>query len=286
MGILLTGATGVVGSRIVARLSDRHDVTAIARSDASADRLGTAGIRVVRADLDRPESLPPAFRGVTRLFLLTPYSERQLAQEHAALDAAEEAGVRGVVYLSLISTDLDIAFSRVHAEIEERLAAGPFATTVLRPDFFAQNLHGQAGLIAQGQFVWPAGGTTVAPVDVEDIADAAVVALTAERQPTGTFTLTGPERLTFGAMAERIGAALGRDVAYLDAPADAWRHGLLQAGVSEAQADGLVEMFQAYVRTGGTFVTGGVERITGRPPTNLDDFVSRELVPALANPGG
>lgn len=281
MSILLTGATGLIGSRVAAALNGRGDVRALARNDAAAAKLGDIGVQVVRGDLDDPSSLAAAFAGAERLFLLTPFSERQAEQEHAALDAALQAGVTGVVYLSLIGTDLDIAFARPHARIEARLAASPLATTVLRPDFFAQNLHGQADLIRRGQLVFPAGQAALAPIDIQDIADAAVAALTGAQQPTGTYTLTGPERLTFAQIAEQVGAAVGHDVVYLDAPRDVWRRSLLDAGVPALQTDGLVEMFDIYKETGGTWVTGGVHQLTGHQPRTLEAFLTTELTPAL-----
>lgn len=281
MSILLTGATGLVGSRVAASLAGHAGVRALARSDRAAAALEADGGHPVRGDLDEPATLAAAFAGVERLFLLTPFGERQAAQEHAALDAAEQAGVTGVVYLSLIGTDLDIAFARPHAQIEARLAAGPWRTTVLRPDFFAQNLHGQTDLIRGGQLIFPAGRAALAPVDVADIAAAAAAALTADRQPAGTYTLTGPERLTFAQVAEQVTAAVGHHVTYIDAPANAWREGLLAAGVPAPQADGLVEMFDTYKQTGGTWVTGGVQRLTGRPARPLVAFLADELAPAL-----
>lgn len=281
MSILLTGATGLIGSRVAAALRGRDDVRALARSDAAATKLGDLDVQVVRGDLDDPSSLTAAFAGVERIFLLTPFNERQAEQEHVALDAALQAGVTGVVYLSLIATDLDIAFARPHAEIEARLAASPLESTALRPDFFAQNLHGQVDLIRQGQLIFPAGHAALAPIDVQDIADAAVTALTADQQPTGTYTLTGPERLTFNQIADQVAAAVGHDVTYLDAPRDAWRDSLLDAGVPARQTNGLVEMFDIYKQTGGTWVTGGVQKLTGHAPRTLAQFLASELTPAL-----
>ncbi len=84
MSILLTGATGLIGSRVAAALQGRDDVRALARSEAAATKLRDLDLQVVRGDLDDPTSLTAAFAGVERLFLLTPFSERQAVQEHAA----------------------------------------------------------------------------------------------------------------------------------------------------------------------------------------------------------
>ncbi|WP_433304505.1 NmrA family NAD(P)-binding protein [Actinoplanes sp. CA-030573] len=281
MSILLIGATGLVGTRLAAQLAGRDDVRALARSEATATRLTDAGVTAVRGDLADPASLTQAFDGVRRLFLLTPYGPQQTALEHAALDAAERAGVTGVVYLSLIGADLDIAFARPHRQVEARLAASPLATTVLRPDFFAQNLHGQLDLIRQASIVFPAGDTALAPIDVEDIAAAAAAALTAPAQPTGAYTLTGPQRLTFADIAARTGAALNRTVTYVDAPPSVWHQGLLDAGVPPLFADGYSEMFDVYRQTGGTYVTHGVRQLTGTAPRPLEAFLDAELLPSI-----
>ena len=82
-------------------------------------------------------------------------------------------------------------------------------------------------------------------------------------------------------MAAQISAGVGHPVTYVDAPPATWRQGLLDAGVPAAQADGLVEMFDTYRRTGGTWVTGGVQQLTGREPRPLSAFLTEELVPAL-----
>lgn len=281
MTILLIGATGNVGHHIARGLAGRTDVRALARSSSSADALRDLGVDPVPGDLDDPNNLDAAFSGVERLFLLTPFSERQADQEHSALDAAERSGVRGIVYLSLTGADSHLALARPHTEIEARPARSPFAVTVLRPDFFAQNLHGQIEPIRAGQLFFPTGDAAVAAVDVRDIADAAVAALTAADQPTGTYTITGPERLTFAEIAERIGAHLGRSVEHIDPPAHQWRDGLVQAGVPTNFADGLAEMFTLYQRTGGTAVHHGTHLLTGRAPRPIDDFIADELGPAL-----
>jgi len=281
--ILVIGGTGQVGSRLLQQLSNAaaSDVKVLVRSEAAAAPVREMGLTPVSGDLARPQTLGEAFVGVRRVFLLTPYSDDQAALEHAALDAAETAGVERVVYLSLIGADVDLAFSAAHRGTEARLAASRFAVTVLRPDFFAQNLLGQLDYIRQGQLIFPAGAAAVAAVDVRDIAEAAAAALTAERQSTGTFALTGPQRLTFAEMAARIGRAVGWNVQHVDVPLEAWHQGLLSAGVPALFADGYAQMFRVYQQTGGTSATHGVSLLTQRTPRSLDTFLHDELVPSL-----
>lgn len=286
--ILITGATGAVGSRLVRELAERDAggnlrVRALARTDASAEKLAGAGVEAVRGDLDDPTSLREAFEGVARLFLLTPFGASQARQEHNALDAAGRAGVRRVVKLSVSGADLDIAVSRAHKEVEGRLAIGSgFEVTVLRPDSYATNLLGQLPYIAAGQIVFPARDVRLAFVDPRDIAAAAAEALTRDEPLGGTYTLTGPERLDFAEVARRVSAAVGLEVRYVDAPPDSWRDGLVSVGVPVLLADGLVETFDALASNGGNVTTDAVRLILGRPPRPLDEFLREELAPALA----
>lgn len=278
--ILITGATGVVGSRLLTALGARDDVRALARSESSAAALADAAVEVVRGDLERPDTLAPAFDGVKKLFLLTPYSLGQAEQEHNALDAAERAGVERVVKLSVIGADWDIAVSHAHKAIEARLANSSFQTTVLRPENFATNFLGVLPTALAGQIHYPAGDVRLAHIDPRDIAEVAAEALTRAESLGGTYTLTGPETMTFGEVAERMGRALERPVEYLDVPPAAWREGLVGAGVPEFYADALTEMFGAIVRGGGSTVTDAVPMVLGRPARSLDTYFADELVPA------
>lgn len=278
--ILITGASGVVGSRLLTALQGRDDIRALARSDSSAEAVANSGFEVVRGDLERPETLDHAFEGVHALFLLTPYSQRQAEQEHNALDAAERAGVERVVKLSVIGADWDIAVSHAHKSIEARLAGSPFKTTVLRPESFATNFLGVLPTALAGQIYYPAGDVRLAHIDPRDIAEVAAAALTRPEALGGTYTLTGPETMTFHDVAERMSVALDRPVAYVDVPPAGWREALVGAGVPDFYAQGLTEMFGAIVRGGGTTLTDAVSMILGRPARSLDTYLSDELVPA------
>jgi len=278
--ILLIGGTGQVGLRVAKLLQRRRDVRALAHSDASAQALEQLGIETVRGDLGAPETLARAFAGVDTLFLLTPFSPEQLQHEQNALDAGQE--LRRVVKVSAIN-DGGIAIANAHEEIGRRLTEREIDATLLRPDFFVSNLLAQLDLIRSGQLIYPAGEARRTFVDPADIAEVAVAELTAETPLRGQLILTGPESLGFPDLAGRIAAILGREVKFVDAPASAWREGLLGAGVPEFYADALVELFERDIKPTGTVApSGDVERVLGRPPQPVDRFIRDELAPALA----
>jgi uncharacterized protein YbjT (DUF2867 family) len=278
--ILLIGGTGQVGLRVAKLLQSSQDVRALAHSDASTRALEQLGIETVRGDLGEPKTLAPAVAGVDTLFLLTPFSPAQLEHEQNALDAAGE--LRRVVKLSAIN-DGGIAIGKAHEAIGRRLAEREIEVTLLRPDFFVSNLLAQLDLIRSGQLIYPAGEARRTFVDPGDVAKVAVAELTAESPVGGELILTGPESLGFADLAARIAAILGREVEFVDAPASAWREGLLGAGVPEFYADALVELFEGDIKPTGTVApSGDVERVLGRPPHPVDRFIRDELATALA----
>jgi len=283
--LLLIGATGTVGSHVARALAQRDDVRALAHNDASAQALRHGGLaEVVRGDLAAPAALPPAFAGVDRVFLLTPYLRGHAELELHALDAAREAGVRHVVKVSVSAVGHDVALARGHAEVERRLAAEAMTSTVLRPEPYATNLLLQADAMRAGTLAYPAGTARVAHVDPRDVAAAAVAALTAAEPPSGMHVLTGPEALTYDEVAARASAVLGRAVRYADVPAPGWRDALVAAGVPGWLADDFAELFTGFVAARSAVApTNAVEALTGRPPRPLEAVLGEHL--AVAVPG-
>jgi uncharacterized protein YbjT (DUF2867 family) len=125
------------------------------------------------------------------------------------------------------------------------------------------------------------GDARVAHVDPADIAAVAVAALTAPEPIPGDLVPTGPQALTFAETAAELAAATGREVRYVDPGEDAWRAGLLDAGLAAFYVDALVDLAARYREGWGTPPTGDVERLTGRAPRALRDWAREVLIPAL-----
>src|ERR1044071_7411881 len=177
--ILITGATGTTGRGVVGELQNlgATGVRALVRAPARAAFIGEAGFETVEGDFDRPETLGPALEGVEAALLLTPPSPQTVAHQSAFIAAAERAGVRRVVKLSAIGAGAAApeGFGKWHGITEELLKASGLGWTILRPNFFMQNLLGQAQTIAsQGVIYQPGGDARASLIDARDIA--AVVA--------------------------------------------------------------------------------------------------------------
>jgi uncharacterized protein YbjT (DUF2867 family) len=275
--ILVTGATGKIGPEVVARLSAKGaPVRAFVRDPAKAGRLLGPQVALAQGDLDDAAAVERALQGVDTLFLLTAANPKQ---ELALLDQAVRSGVKRVVKLSSMgaSPDSPISLARGHAEVEARLRAAPVSWTILRPGMFAQNLLMNADTIrGEGRFVGAFGEGKVAPIDVRDIADVAVAALTEDGHAGQTYTLTGPTPLTYADLASALSAATGKPVSYVDVPLDAIRDNLQKAVAAghlpAFLADDLVKMQGNIARGGVAQVTDDVSRVLGRPARPFSDF--------------
>jgi uncharacterized protein YbjT (DUF2867 family) len=267
--ILVTGATGTVGSAVFHELLERGEqVRAMTRNPASL------GAHVVFGDFERPETLAAAAHGVDTLFLLAAAGPTQAAHDLAMLAAARAQGVGRVVKLSAIGTPDDDAPTRLeawHRPGEVAVRASGLAWTILRPTTFASNSLSWAGAIRSGTPVsnmFGAGAQGV--VDPADVAAVAVAALTGDGHFARTYTLTGPDLLSVPDQVGLLGAVLGRPTSTVDIGLDEARDQL--AGLAKEFVDAVIAG-AAYVRDGANaIVTDDVARVLGRPPRSFRDW--------------
>ncbi|BAC90832.1 SDR family oxidoreductase [Gloeobacter violaceus] len=274
--ILITGATGNNGVEIVRLLAQKNiSARALVRDSKRAGAVALPHIEVVEGNFDRPETLLAALVGVDRAFLLTPSSERAESQQLAFIDAARQIGIRHIVKLSQFGADTrsEGRFQRYHAVVEAAVRASGLACTFLRPNLFMQGLLNFRAVIAARQaFYAAAGDAKVSIVDVRDVAEVAVAALTESGHEGKTYELTGPEALTHTEMAEHLSASLGHHVAFVDIPPEAMGEALRGAGLPPWQAEGLIEEYALYRRGEAEAITSGVQDAIGRTPRSFNAF--------------
>lgn len=271
--ILITGATGSNGTEIVKRLAERNiPVRAMVRDRAN---LVIPNVEVIEGDFDRPETLQSALAGVKRAFLLTNSSENAEAQQIAFIDAAKQSGVEHIVKLSQFKADANSPgrFLRYHAAVETALQASGIAYTFLRPNLFMQGLLNFRSTIAsQNAFYAAAGEAKVSLVDVRDIAEVAVAALTEAGHEGKTYDLTGSQALTHAEIAEQLSTALGRKITFVDVSPEAMHDALLGVGFPLWQADGLIEEYAHYRRNKAAEVTSGIQDAIAKEPRSFATF--------------
>lgn len=277
MTILVVGATGQVGGGVVRELSGAGvPFRALVRSPEKADDLRGYDAEIAIGDLEHPESLDDALRGVSAAFLLTPSSPQQPDLEGAFADAAARATERPhVVKLAAFGWQHgDVALARWHRTSVERLAASGHPHTVLAPTSFMQNLLAGASGIAKGVLAQPQVEAPIAFVDTRDVAAVAAHILQHPQAHVGrSYAITGPEALTYAQVAERLGGCIGHAVRYEPATDDQFRQDMLRVGLTEQLVDALAELTEVQRAGGAAEVTEEVTKATGRPARSIDDFV-------------
>jgi len=275
--ILITGATGNVGTQLTKQLAARRiPFRAMVRSLKDAETFSKMeGAEAVIGDFNDAEIVAAALQGIERAFLLTNSSEKAEAQQKAFVDEAARAGIKQIVKLSQWAADENspVRFLRYHAAVENKIKNSGIAYTFLRPNLFMQGVLGFRDSIAgQGKFFAAIGDAKISVVDVRDIAAVAVAALTEERHAGKIYNLTGPEALTHQAIAVKLSHALDRPIQFVDVPPEAMRESLLQAGFPIWQLDGLIEDYAHYARGEAASVESGIEVATGKPPHSFAEF--------------
>lgn len=276
--ILITGATGTIGSELATQLSARGTpFRALVRSLENAKKLAQLDdAELVVGDLNDPESLVRALDGIERAFLLTNSSEQAETLQMNFVAVAQQTGVKHIVKLSQFAADLHspVRFLRYHAVVEQKNRESGLAFTFLRPNLFMQALLGfRDSIVHQGKFFATAGKAPISIVDIRDIASVAVEALTRPGHENKIYDLTGPEALTHQQMAAHFSDVLGRPVAYLDVPPAHLQQALLSVGFPEWQADGLLEDYAHYARGEASAVSSAIQEVTGKPARDFKSFV-------------
>ncbi len=276
--ILVTGATGNIGGLLIPELIKLGaDVRALVRDESKAQGLKDLGVELVVGDLDKPDTLDAAFRGVDKVFLITPPNPNQVVQASNGIKAAKRNGSPHIVRLSAGAViGMPGALPRVsgqHAETDDELRASGVHYTIIKPHFFMQNIMMAAQSVAEEGVVYMAMKEgKIGMIDVRDIVDVAVKVLTENGHEGKEYALTGPASISFDDVAAGFTEAIGKQVNYVDVPVEAARQGMINIGLPEWMADALGEYTIAFSEGYGDFTTDDVRSVTGSPARSFDAF--------------
>jgi len=267
--ILLTGASGTVGSEAAKALSARG-----ARFRAGYRTRPPnvpAGGEAVQLDYEKPETLAPALRGVETLFLLS----NTVAPEVDVVRAAKEAGVKRVVKLSVLNAGQPgFVFGAWHRVAEQAVEQSGLAWTFLRPNGFMQNVINFMGqtIKAQSAFYSSAADGKVSAIDARDIGAVAARVLAEAGHEGKAYDLTGPAALGYAEIAATLSRVLGREITYVPITDEEYKRGAVGAGTPEAYADALVDLNRNY--RDGTFarLSPQARDLLGHEPRAFEQF--------------
>jgi uncharacterized protein YbjT (DUF2867 family) len=274
--VLVTGATGRVGSVVVDLLVDAGvPVRALTHRSEAAATL-PANVEVVSGDLTVPESLDAGLRGVGAVFLVwtVPPATAPAVVERLATSA------RRVVFLSAPHRTPHPFFQQpnplavLYADIERLIAVTGVESTIIRPGMFASNalLWWAAAIRTDGVVRWPYGAAETAPVDDRDVAAVAARTLYEDGHAGGDYVLTGPESLSQAEQAGIIGEVLGRRIIFQELSPDEFRHET-EGSWPRPAVDMLLAAWGATMGR-PAFITTTVSDILGSPPRQFRQWVA------------
>lgn len=289
MKLGITGATGQLGRLVIQALRDQgaagHAV-ALARTPAKA---GDLGIPVRAADYSRPETLPAALEGLDTLLLISSSEVGQrVAQHRNVVDAARQAGVRRIVYTSLLHADTSpLSLAPEHLDTERAIQASGLAYTLLRNGWYIENHAGAIpGALASGVLVGSSGAGRFSAAARADYASAAATVLTSPGHDNTIYELAGDSAYTRADFAAELARQTGKPVVYNNLPEADYAAALAGVGLPAPVAQAIAS-WDALAGQDVLFDDGKqLSRLIGRPTTPLSDVIARALAQPHAGSHG
>jgi NAD(P)H dehydrogenase (quinone) len=279
----ITGASGQLGRLVIhhllAKVPPSRLVAAVRQPDKVAD-LAARGVKVRLADYDRPETLADAFAGVERLLLISSSEVGKRAPQHrAVIAAAKRAGVKLIVYTSLLRADASpLGLAGEHKETEAALEASGIPFVILRNGWYTENYAASiAPALAHGVFTGSAGDGRVASAARADYAEAAAAVLAGEGHEGRIYELAGDTSYTLGEFAAELSRQSGKTIPYKSLSEQDYKAALVGAGLPEVFA-ALYADSDAGAAKGALFDDGRqLSALIGHPTTPLATVIAAAL---------
>ncbi|ANN69275.1 SDR family oxidoreductase [Bordetella bronchialis] len=280
MTIAITGATGQLGRLVIQRLlavMPAADLLALVRSP---DKAASLGVAARHADYNRPETLGPALAGVETLLLISGNEVGQrIAQHRNVVDAATAAGVKRVVYTSLLHADTStLSLAPEHLQTENAIRGSGMAYTILRNGWYVENHTGAIpNALATGVLPGSAGAGRFSAAARADYAEAAAAVLTGAGHDNRIYELAADTAYTHAEFAAEVSRQSGKPVAYKDVPQEEYAAALAGAGLPAPVAQAIASWDAA--AAGDVLFDGSrqLSRLIGRPTTPLSTAISHAL---------
>ncbi len=279
--ILVTGSTGNVGREVVRLLSALNSpVTAAVRNPSESQKSFGSNVRCVSFDFTNPETFAGAFAGINKLFLVRPPAIAEIDRITPALNAAKQASVEEIVFLSIIGADKNQIVP--HYKIERAIEQLNIPAVFLRCSFFMQNLNTthREDIRLRDRLFMPAGNGKTSFIDVRDIAAVAVKILTEKHDrvkeellSNRAYDLTGAVALTYAEVATIFTTVLGRQIQYTNPAISIFIWQMLRQGFSLQFVLVMVGIYTTARFGLAGMVTSDVQQLLGRSPISMQQYV-------------
>lgn len=271
---LVFGATGNTCSILIPELIKAgQNVRAFVRNEEKAQPLKNAGAEIYVGDLDKGETIDAALEDVDKVYLCTWNGPTAAAQGKNILAAIKRVGTRPfIVRHSAFGADSSELIQQIK-EVDKILKESGLPWTSIKPTFFMQNLMMASPTIqSDGNIYWDWADGKVGMLDVRDVADCALGALTGKAERGREYLLTGPESISMYDVADSFTKALGKDIHYVAVPHTATKESMIGMGFPEFIVDGYVELDKGFSEGIADTTNNNVEILSGHPARSIDDF--------------
>lgn len=280
MTIAITGATGQLGHIVIEKLKQKVPAASIIALVRSPEKAADFGVTVRAADYAAPETLLLGLSGVETLLLISSNELGQRATQHSnVIDAAKKAGVKHIVYTSLLHADTSLlSLAGEHLETEAALKNSGLTYTILRNGWYTENYTGSlAGAVASGAINGSAGNGKVSSATREDYADAAVVVLTSAGHDNKVYELAGDTAWTLPELAAEVSKQTGKTIPYNNLPEADYSAALKGHGLPDVIADALASWDVGASKDALFDDSRVLSKLIGRPTTPLSASVTAAL---------
>lgn len=280
MKIAITGATGHLGRLVVGKLKEKVSTDNIIALVRSPQKAADLGVEARQADYNKPETLGTALHGIDTLLLISGSEVGKRAAQHQnVIQAAKQAGVKWIVYTSILHADTSsISLAEEHRATEAALRDSGIPYTILRNGWYTENYTASIpGALAGGAFIGSAGEGKISSATRADFADAAVAVLTGEGHPGKIYELAGDEAYTLRDLAAEISRQTGKNIPYKNLPEADYAAALTSFGLPEGLAQAIAG-WDVAASQGNLFDDNRqLSALIGRPTTPLPVAVADAL---------
>lgn len=281
--VLITGATGQVGSKTIDFLLSNKEIEIVAavRTPEKSAPFNAKGIATVILDFDDESTHSSAFEGIERVLIVTGYTVDMLRQSKALLDNAKKAGVHHVVHLGACGRDdTTVAHWAWHQLVERYIEWSGFSFTHLRPETFMQNVlsYGGKKAIENGVIKAYVEDARLSWVDVDDVAQVAAAALAHPESHAGQTYRLGYDAVTFGEMAQLMTSIVGKPFRYEPLAPEIFLRAMQDTGAEMAYMNCVYDHYKRYAAgtiPGADDTFDNFPEITGKQPTRWTDFIKK-----------
>ena len=280
MKIGVTGATGQLGRIVVEKLKQKVSAESIVALVRTPEKAAGLGVEVRVFDYNKPESLAVALQGIDKLLLISGNEIGQRLPQHTAvIAAAKQAGVKLLVYTSILQADTSsLGLAGEHLATEAALKASGLVYAILRNGWYTENYTGSAkGAVGAGAFIGCAGDGKISSAARVDYAEAAAVVLAGEGHENKIYELAGDEAYTLTELAAEISLQSGKTIPYNNLTETQYADILKSFGLPKALAEMLADS-DTGASKGGLFDDSHVlSTLIGRPTTPLAKVLAESL---------